>query len=122
MWHVGQTLYRALLKLHNGEFAWSMGVCNYSIGLLDEVWGLVGGNNNSFPTLNQLEFSPFNANCNVVNYCNVYGIVIGCLAWSKLSHTNRLAESWAVLLTSPSCHSPNSTSPPGYPQRSYIEF
>ncbi len=47
MWHVGQTLYRALLKLHNGEFAWSMGVCNYSIGLLDEVWGLVGGNKHS---------------------------------------------------------------------------
>ncbi|KAL3772307.1 hypothetical protein ACHAW5_004912 [Stephanodiscus triporus] len=90
--------YRALLELRDAGFVRSVGVCNYGIGPLQELRELVGVNNvDDLPAINQLELSPFNTHRDVVRYCDMYGIAIGCSAWSGLSGVSGPAEGWAIL-------------------------
>lgn len=97
--------YRALLELRDAGFVRSVGVCNYGIGPLEEIHKFVGvdvlGNVNigNLPAINQLELSPFNAHGDVVRYCELNGIAVGCSAWSKLSGVDGPAEGWGVLAT-----------------------
>ena len=52
---------------------------------------------NDLPAINQLELSPFNTHCDVVQFCDKNGIAVGCAAWSKLSGVDGPSEGWAVL-------------------------
>ena len=91
------TTYQALLELRDGGFVKSIGVCNYGIGPLEEIAGLVGDNIGDYPAMNQLELSPFNQHGDVMNWCSNNGVAVGCSAWSKLSGVDGPAEGWAVL-------------------------
>ena len=95
--------YRALLELRDAGFVKSIGVCNYGLGPLEEIRKLIGvdvlGNVkvSDLPAINQLELSPFNTHRDVVQFCDKYGIAVGCAAWSKLSGVDGPSDQWAVL-------------------------
>lgn len=91
------TSYQALLELRDGGFVKSVSVCNYGVGPLEEIAGLVGDNVEDYPAMNQLELSPFNQHADVVDWCNKNGVAVGCAAWSKLSGVDGPADEWAVL-------------------------
>jgi diketogulonate reductase-like aldo/keto reductase len=91
--------YEALLELRDAGFVRSVGVCNYGMGPLEEIRKLVIGEDNfaDLPAINQLELSPFNTHSDVVRYCDMHGISVGCSAWSKLSGVDGPSEGWSVL-------------------------
>jgi diketogulonate reductase-like aldo/keto reductase len=91
------TTYQALIELRDAGFVKSVGVCNYGVGPLGEIASLVGDNVGNYPALNQLELSPFNLHSDVVSWCSINSVAVGCSAWSKLSSVDGPAEGWAVL-------------------------
>ena len=86
--------YQALVDLRDSGFVKSIGVCNYGLGPLAE---LEAEFDKDLPAINQLELSPFNMHKDVVQWCGLHGVAVGCSAWSKLSGTDGPAEGWAVL-------------------------
>ena len=86
--------YQALVDLRDSGFVKSIGVCNYGLGPLAE---LEEEFDKDLPAINQLELSPFNMHKDVVQWCGLHGVAVGCSAWSKLSGTDGPAEGWAVL-------------------------
>ena len=86
--------YQALVDLRDSGFVKSIGVCNYGLGPLKE---LEEEFDKDLPAINQLELSPFNMHKDVVEWCGLHGVAVGCGAWSKLSGVDGPAEGWAVL-------------------------
>ena len=82
------------MDLRDSGFVKSIGVCNYGLGPLAE---LEEEFDKDLPAINQLELSPFNMHKDVVQWCGLHGVAVGCSAWSKLSGTDGPAEGWAVL-------------------------
>jgi len=85
--------YAALLELRDAGFVKSVGVCNYGLGPLNEIFdsGL------DLPSVNQLELSPFNTHADIVAWCKSRGISLSCGAWSKLSGVDGPADQWAIV-------------------------
>ena len=86
--------YQALRDLRDSGFIKSIGVCNYGLGPLQE---LEEEFDKDLPAINQLELSPFNMHKDVVEWCGLHGVAVGCGAWSKLSGVDGPAEGWAKL-------------------------
>lgn len=85
--------YQTLLELQQNGLIRAIGVCNYGLGPLQELErsGLPP------PSVDQLELSPFQTHCNVVDYCNDHGIAVACSAWSRLSSADGPIEQWDQL-------------------------
>lgn len=86
--------YQALVDLRDSGFIKSIGVSNYGLGPLKELEEEFV---KDLPAINQLELSPFNMHKDVVEWCGLHGVAVGCAAWSKLSGVDGPAEGWAVL-------------------------
>lgn len=72
--------WRALCEIYRDGRAKSIGVSNYNISNLQEVFGL----NDVVPAVNQIEFHPFNFGFQkaIVEFCNRHNIVV--MAYSPL--------------------------------------
>lgn len=85
--------YAALLELRDAGFVKSVGVANYGIGPLSEIKEA----GFDFPSVNQLELSPFNTHQDIVSWCKENEIAVACSAWSKLSSNDGPQDQWSVI-------------------------
>jgi diketogulonate reductase-like aldo/keto reductase len=78
--------WRALQEIYHSGKARAIGVSNYTVGHLDELLGWA----EVVPAVNQVEFSPFLYQRELLDYCRARGIQLE--AYSPLTRKRRLAD------------------------------
>lgn len=90
----GQQLWEALLRAKHDGLARDIGVSNYSAGQILELVGDVG----EMPVVNQIEWSPFGWDQDMLDFCTDHGVVIQ--AYSPLTRAKRLEDERLIELAS----------------------
>lgn len=84
--HLRKDSWRALKEIKKSGRARSIGVSNYTIRHLEEIGDRVG----DLPAVNQVEFSPFLYQRDLLDYCNDKKIIVE--AYSPLTRGKRLKD------------------------------
>jgi 2,5-diketo-D-gluconate reductase A len=82
----GEELWHGLISAKREGLAKDIGVSNYSIGQIETLVEVTG----ETPVVNQLEWSPFGHNLNMLEFCQDNGIAIQ--AYSPLTRRTRLSD------------------------------
>ena len=78
--------WKALEKIYESGYCKSIGVSNYQINHLQELFSYA----NTIPVINQVEFSPYNYQKDLLDFCNQNKIILE--AYSPLTRTQRLDD------------------------------
>ena len=78
--------WKALEKIHNSGYCHSIGVSNYMLKHLEELFTYA----NIIPVLNQVEFSPFLYQKELLDFCNKNKILLG--AYAPLTRVKKLSD------------------------------
>lgn len=78
--------WKAFEKIYESGYCKSIGVSNYMIHHLEELFTYA----NVIPTVNQVEFSPYNYQKDLLNFCNEHNIILE--AYSPLTRMKRLND------------------------------
>ena len=82
----GTDLWEGLIRARNVGLARDIGVSNYSIEQMEELYRSSG----EMPAVNQIEWSPFGWSREMLQWCRENGVVIQ--AYSPLTHGKRLGD------------------------------
>lgn len=82
----GVDLWEGLIRARNVGLARDIGVSNYSVEQMDELYRSSG----ELPAVNQIEWSPFGWSREMLQWCRENGVVIQ--AYSPLTRTERLDD------------------------------
>ena len=84
--HVGEKVWRGLMRARDEGLARNIGVCSYKIAQIQTLADQTG----ELPAVQQIEWSPFGHSLDMLNFCSANGIVVQ--AYSPLTRGKRLKD------------------------------